>query len=596
MINITSIFKGRGHNLKMALVKNQKKAAIAAVLFFLVSITLVFINDSIEAMALCTGLALIIFLTATTFLVLLKMGITDRRAFVLFLITLFIHLASALLLYYVIYHTPIRPLGGGGDYDLYQNNAMQVAERFEAGNFSLKGLYTEHYFSVIIGVLYMITLPHVIIGQLFTVWLGAFSALLVYFLVLEIGGSKQWAFLIGLATSLYPSYVFFGSVLLKEIFIIPLILLGMLLFVQMSKSFSGVKFVAIFLIVTSVIHFRFYIGLALMFSFIVSWFFTSNLKVGERTTLGLAMAFLLGFAPSLMGYGYLGEVPFNIYVNKQQIKNLREVVYAPISEGSPSSAIALKTESPDVQTNSRGQVKPPVDFFTERQKAVQEYETAEGRTTVEQEIIGKLDENPSFTPAEKVAIEIKISEGRHLTGQEIAKGLQIDSSAQASKSKMNASSKASTQPVATREEIRGAGVGSSFDLRSGVEDNNKFTFIKNYILSFIYTLFGPFWWQLRLKRQFIALFEMIPWWLICGVILYNIWASIKNNGLRGFLATHKYVLPLVLFSIISAGAISLFINNFGIIARIRMPVFICLLCIVSSGPYFFENGLRFFKK
>ena len=39
-------------------------------------------------------------------------------------------------------------------------------------------------------------------------------------------------------------------------------------------------------------------------------------------------------------------------------------------------------------------------------------------------------------------------------------------------------------------------------------------------------------------------------------------------------------LPLLIFSVFALGALSLFINNYGIIARIRIPAFICLISII----------------
>lgn len=486
----------------MILTKGQKMAATVVVLFFLALTVVVFFSNQQLGLALGVGLLLILFLAAMTVLALLKAGVEDAHIFRLFFIVFFIHLASALFLYYLVYHTSVRPFGGGSDFDLYQNNAIEVAHRFRIGNFSLEGLFTHHYFAVIIGIIYLFTLPHPIVGQLLTVWLAAVSALLAYRLVMEIGGSKKWAFAIALITMLYPSYLFFGSVLLKEILVIPLVLIGLILSIRMFKRFSLLTFLALFVVVSCVIHFRFYIGLALMFSFMVSWFFVSNLKLYDRIVYGLAMVFLLGLAPSLMGYGYMGQIPFDMYVTKKQIKNLRDVVYAPVSE-----------------------------------QSIQQNETTPKR-------------QPKPLP-----------------------------------------------PIVEEEMVKSSGTNSSFTAASGVD--SPVTFVKNYILSFVYTLIGPLPWQIKVRRQMVSLIEMIPWWFFVSVIAYNIYRCIKDNGLRVFLRTYQYTLCLVLFAILATGAVSLFINNFGILVRIRMPMFIALLCLMSLGPYFFDRvrGLMpIFKK
>ena len=148
--------------------------------------------------ALSVGLLLIIFLTTITFLVLHKFGKRDKILFLLFLVTLFIHLIAVLFIHYAHF----QPFSGGeGDYIVYQQQAQEIAQRIHRGDFSLQGLVIGHYYPVIIGYIYALTLPEMIIGQLFNVWLAGISVILVYLIVREIGGSKIWAFLTGLIVS-----------------------------------------------------------------------------------------------------------------------------------------------------------------------------------------------------------------------------------------------------------------------------------------------------------------------------------------------------------------------------------------------------------
>ena len=59
---------------------------------------------------------------------------------------------------------------------------------------------------------------------------------------------------------------------------------------------------------------------------------------------------------------------------------------------------------------------------------------------------------------------------------------------------------------------------------------------------------------------------------------------------------YKDFLPLIFFSFILIGILSLYISNFGAFSRIRMPAFAALLCISSFG--FQQNGKihRFCRK
>lgn len=520
-------------NVKVLSFAHKKTAILTALLLLALPIP-AFFYDVQLALAFYSAIALLIFLSAITLIVLLYMGVNDKETFQLFFITFFVHLFFALLLYYIIYHTPFRPLGGGSDFDLYQNNALVFADRLKSGIFSTKGLFTDHYFGIIIGIIYFLTAIHPVVGQLLTVWCAVLSAILMYTLMLEIGSSKKQAFFVALLLSAYPSYLFFGSVLLKEIFVIPLVLAGLLVSVQIFKKFSAIKFLTFFFIVSGVIHFRFYIGLALLFTFIISWFLISNSKKEDKVILGLAIVFILGFSPYIMGHGFLGEISINRYLVPKQIKDFREVTYAPISEELdqlplPSEPVSLPDEpmpspnepipslnEPVPSLDSEDRLSTEVDFFKERVKSNKELTTLEGRPLTQQEI------------------------------------------------------------------IKNSGTNSSFTVKSGVE--NPLTFITNSALSFIYALLGPFPWQIKLKRQLISFAEVIPWWLFFSIIVYGVYSTLRHYGVVGLWNKYRYAFPLALFSILAIAAISLFINNFGIITRIRMPAVISFLCILALGP------------
>lgn len=435
---------------------------------------------------LALGLIFSSVLTAILFFVIFKLKNKDKNIFILFLIVFVFHLLMVLFIYY----TGFRPSGGGADFENYHNNATLIAERFKGGNFSLKGTYSNHYYPLLIGIIYTLTASKIIIGQVFSAWLAAFSVILLYFLILEIGGSKKSAFIAGLFMSFYPSYMYFGSLLLKDTVVVPLVLLSLILAIQIMKKFDGLKFLLFFIFVTSLTHFRFYVGFALIFSFIISWFILSNLKFAERFILGLAIIAILGFSPQIAGFKeYYGSDLFFHYLNTKTVKQYREVVYAPL--------------------------------------VVTEVSESQGG-------------NNSNTVKEK------------------------------------------------------SGTGSSFVVPSGV--NDPVIFAKNYAVSFNYSFLGPFPWQLKYLRHLYFLADTVPFYILFAGFVYWLFVMIKNNGFMKFILNNKFCLTLLLFSIMALGALSILINNFGIIARIRIPMYIVLLAVFSLSFEYILSSIKKFKK
>jgi len=443
----------------------KKNLIIAAVVFLVIVALVIFYFDK----ALFLGLLFVGLLTTATLWIVYKLKIGGKDLKILFLIAFLIHLGVVLFIYYANF----KPFGEG-DFVIYQQIAEQISSRIHAGNFSLEGINYLHYYPVIIGWIYAITMPVMIVGQLFSAWLAALAVLLAYLIVVEMGGSKKSAFLVGLIICVYPSFIYFGSLLLKDTVIIPLVLLGLLLSIKILKNFDVLKFVAFFIVLTFAIHLRFYIGFALMFSFIFCWFLISNLKIKERLIYGLTFIFIFGFSPLLLGYGYYGSVPLIEYLNRETITTYREVVYAP----SPEFCDSIKRKN----------------------------------------------------------------------------------------------------CCAATEEF-GSGVGSSFVVKAGFESNTSF--IKNYTESFVYAFFGPFPWQLKYKRHLFFLAETMPWYFLICLIVCSIYKSFKTLGYSKTFNHYKFTILLLAFSAMALGALSLFINNFGIIVRIRMPVFIVIFCLIG---------------
>jgi hypothetical protein len=306
--------------------------------------------------ALAIGVLVLAVLLGATSLVIKKKLISDKFLFWALITTIFIHLVVVLFIYYADF----QPLGEGeGDYATYNSQAQYLAQSLRHGDFS--GLGVEHlpeygtsYYPVVIGSVYAITAPSMLVGQLFSAWLAVVLALLVYLLVIEIGGTKVQAFFAVLLMNFYPSHLFYCSLLLKDTLVIPLSIASLLLTVKLIKNFSWQKFLIFYLIMIALTHFRFYVGYVAAIAFITCWFLFSSIELRKKIGYVFIMIFLLGFLPQISGYGYFGINTFRSYFSKEAITNFRQDVYMPDVQTTPTTTVAINTVLPSSQNPQKG--------------------------------------------------------------------------------------------------------------------------------------------------------------------------------------------------------------------------------------------------
>jgi len=421
---------------------------------------------------LSVGLILLIILSGITFFSLHKLGFKDRKIYLLFLIVIAIHLSTTLFMYYADF----QPFSGHqGDYIGYQKSAVEFSQSFRHGNFSVKDialqypdLYTGHYYPFIIGILYALTMPEEIIGLIFNVWLVALTIIFVYLIILEINGISKNAFIIGLITAIYPSYIFNSGLLLKDAIEVCFVILGLLFLIKIIKKFAWYNFLILYLALICATHFRFYNGYALIFTFILSWFLFANINLKRKIIYGIIFIIILGFIPQIAAnQGYYGINSFKMYLNLERVNFYRQTVYNPARYNAPvSSTTTTATSAPTI------------------------------------------------------------------------------------------------------------GLGSSF-----VAESTPLGYLK----SFVYVLLGPLPWQIKNLLQSFVLIETIPWYFLLFFIVDGIIILFKKRV--------KEAAPLLIFGIIATVVIAVFESNFGIIVRIRIPIFISLLCFASLG--FNENNILY---
>jgi len=242
-------------------------------------------------------------------------------------------LSAAVLIYYANFY----PFGGGaGDGAKYNQVALELSERFKQGDFSIEGfdkiyptLYVPHFYPVFLAILYALTLPSMVIGICFNVWFVALSIVFLYLIVKEIGGSDSNAFIVGLIASVYPSYLYFGGLLIRDAILICFTLFALLFLIKLIKNFSWKKLLILSIAIGVVLHFRFYIGVILLFILVVSWFFI-NLSRKEKIKYGLCILLILGIFPQIFsGQSYFGLHFFQTFLNDKSITSLKEIANNP---------------------------------------------------------------------------------------------------------------------------------------------------------------------------------------------------------------------------------------------------------------------------
>jgi len=477
--------------------------------FFVAAVTFFF------SVALSVAMLFFIFLFCLTLAALLKLKVAKKELLALLVIGLLVHMGIAFL----ISIPGVNLVGGGADYESYHMMAREIAQRASVGSFSLHGVRGGHDFTLLVGAAYSLFYPDILIGKVLILWFFCLSLIFSYLIIVEMGGSAKIAFWTGILISLYPSYLFFGNLLLKDTIVTPLVLLALLVCLKMLREFSWVKFLLFFIILVGIIHLRFYIGYSLMFSFLVSWFLVANFK--RKMLYGLYIFFLLGFAPYVLGSGYYGVDVLREFINPDRITIYREIAYNP---GSPNNE--------NVDPILPGQ---PI-------------------------------------PVKKNQNDIPLSQNLPPQSAPIVAENQ------------NTNLPAASPPI----ESVPSGFGSSFVVETGLK-NGAGAFVKNSIASFGYGLLGPFPWQLRYKRQYVALFETIPWYLIWAFFLYSFLTCVKERNIIRLANEKKFSILLIIFAVLAMGGLSLFINNYGIIVRIRIPIVISLLI---AGCVVFNNYLE----
>lgn len=461
------------------------------------------------------ALLMLLALSAATVVVLRRLGVCQREVYLLFALALVSHAAFALFVHYAEF----QPFGGGpegGDFARYSAAAKEIAERVRAGNFSLsgvEGIPGLTYFPAIIGYVYALVTPAMVVGQLFLVWAAALAVLVVYFLAQELGASRPWAFLVGALGNVYPSFVFFTSYMMKEALVVLFALLSLLLLLRIIKQFSWQTYALLFLVAIPLANLRSEVYDAVAITFFISWLVFARMQVRRRVALGLVLIALYGLAPLIAtGNGYYDHKNFQEELSIEKAVSLKENAYLAV------------VPSPSQSGESAQPVSKPDDLSSPSQR---------------EEPAPPVPEPGESTPVQK---EPEVQGGRDST----VNTLQVGEESLAS-------------------------------------------FVWNQVRALAFVVLGPFPWQFSQPRHAATLVETIPWLLVLPFVVRGMWRKVRKDR-------HFESLALVLFALLLFALVAFFINNFGIVMRIRMPAVLALLPFLAfafSSPYppFFGTAL-----
>lgn len=314
-------------------IKSLKVGIFVIILGCLLGLITIFDN------ALALSIILVIFFSLITLFLLHFQKYKEKTLCRLFLIVIFIHFGLVLFLHY----TQFYPFGGGRDDLFYHETAVEISTRIHNGEFSLQGLYLPQYYPVFLGIIYAFLGPYQLVVKSIGVIFAAISAVLIYLICRNLGVTAKKSFWAGMIVNLYPSYLFYGSLLLKDTLIVPLSLLGLLLSIKLLHKFK-IKIFAFYLLDLIALSFlRSYLGITMFLSFAAAFLLFSRIKTINKIACILFITITGCVVPFIFGYGFFGSSIFNQLLNPNFISSFREANY---SIGGSSTGIKIDFTNP----------------------------------------------------------------------------------------------------------------------------------------------------------------------------------------------------------------------------------------------------------
>ncbi len=272
----------------------------------------------------------------------IKIIITTKE-FRIGLITMTLHLA--VVTFFLV--TNISFFSNVSDNVFYQESGTTIAQLLHAGTYHWGDVYPHHWFPLFIGILYYIFGSSMAVGVIVNALLSSLAAVLFYKILKESSVSEKVSFWGSVIVfSGYASFMYHSSILLKEVWVVLLLLGTIYLATQMVQGRSNrwVVFGIFLLTFTLLRSLRFFIGFAGAAGFFVYWFINIQEKITKRMVAGLGMiVIVLGLGIALEGLPLIGGMTLVKAVSPDLIHVTRR--YSSETASTSTHTVILETVS-----------------------------------------------------------------------------------------------------------------------------------------------------------------------------------------------------------------------------------------------------------
>lgn len=262
--------------------------------------------------------------------------------FVIFIVTFFLHAVVAVFL-----NMSSLSVAYGADSLSYHDWGTQIAGLLRSGQYHFDDVYPYHWYPLFVGVVYAIFGASALIGSFINGFLAAIAALFFFKILRGRGVSVRiaaWTSVIAL--NLYASFMFHSSLLLKESWVVVLMLVIFYLSQRMAqgKGNRGILFVGILALFIALYDLRFFIGGAVIVGVLVEWFLGASLSVRRRLIYGIPMVIVVVIAGCLLFKSELGKtMDATTFVSPETVYETR-TAYARDGGSNTNIAIFKKVE------------------------------------------------------------------------------------------------------------------------------------------------------------------------------------------------------------------------------------------------------------
>jgi hypothetical protein len=220
----------------------------------------------------------------------------------LFIVAFFLRLAAVLLLDAT---GAVSTLTLSKDSGKYHYVGMLIAEKMSRGYFEWSSWIDNGWYQFV-GLVYWIIGPYPILIQLFNVTIGSATALVAYRLAREVFQDDRTARISGVLVAIFPSFVYYSSLLLKDTVAIFSVSILVLSIVMVRQKFSFMNITGILMPLVVLLAVRDYLFLACTALTGISLVFSRGKPISVVVARTVVILLLVGVLGQVLGLGFLG--------------------------------------------------------------------------------------------------------------------------------------------------------------------------------------------------------------------------------------------------------------------------------------------------